>query len=170
MRKFLANYDIIELKSRLSSVIEVKNNDDIQTHFRQIFLLLDEGKDSGTIENESFKIWTHEQGPTGATGIFYPIIEGIVKPSHQGLEIEFKSKMNLIGRTVFFIIAFLMAYITLSGIIIQENNDFKFLIRRILVGGVFFGGMLFIPLYIHFRTSKIIKNFFIKELELRQID
>lgn len=170
MRKFLANYDMIELKSRLSSIIEVENNDDIQTHFRQIFLLKDHGKDSGSIDKESFKIWTHEQGPTGATGIFYPIIEGFVKPTHQGLEIEFKSKMNLIGWAAFFILVILMAYITISGIIIQENNDFKFLIRRILVGGVFFGGMLFIPLYIHFRTSKIIKNYIIKKLELRQIN
>lgn len=168
-RKFLADYDLIELKSRLNSIIEINSEDNLRTHFRQIVLLKDEGKVSGIIKNNNFKIWTHEQGRTGATGIFYPIIEGCARPLSKGLEIEFKSKMNMIGRIVFLIIAILIAYVTLTGIVIQENNEFKYLIRRIFVGGVFFCGMLFIPSLILFRTAKIVKQHLIKGLELSLI-
>ena len=155
------------LMLRLNSIIEIENKDDFKTHFRQTILFKDESKLSGTVENNQFKIWTHEQGRSGATGIFYPIVTGQFKPLSHGLEIKLNSKMNVIGKIVCILIGIMLAYVITSDFIIQENNDMKYLIRRILAGTVLFGLMFSVPSVIYFRTSKIIKQYLIKELELR---
>jgi hypothetical protein len=165
--RFFADYDLKELQSRLKSIIEVENKDSFRTHFRQAVLLRDECKVSGTVTNDNFKIWTHEQGRSGATGIFYPVIEGRPRPLSQGLEIEFKSRMNFIGRTLFLLLIIMLAYGILTGIVIQENNELKYLVPRFLIGTVLFGLMISVPTFIHFRASKITKEYLVKELELR---
>ncbi len=165
--RFLADYDLNELNEKLNSIIEVKNEDNLKTHLRQTLLFKDEGLVSGTVTNYNFKIWTHEQGRSGATGIFYPIIEGTPRQLSRGLEIEFKSKMNIIGRTIFLLIIIGVGYGITTGIIIQENNDIKFLIPRFLIGVVLFGLFISVPTFIHSRTARITKQYLIKELGLK---
>ncbi len=165
--RFLADYDLNELKEKLNSIIEVKNEDNLKTHLRQTLLFKDEGLVSGTVTNDNFKIWTHEQGRSGATGIFYPIIEGRPRQLSRGLEIEFKSKMNIIGRTIFLLIAVGIGYAITTGIIIQDDNDIKYLIPRFLIGTVLFGLFISVPSFIHIRTSRITKQYLIKELGLK---
>jgi hypothetical protein len=165
--KFLADYDLNELKSKLNSIIEVRREDKLKTHLRQTLLFKDEGLVSGTITNDNFKVWTHEQGRSGATGIFYPIIEGRPRQLCRGLEIELKSKMNIIGRTVFLLIAIGIGYAITTGIIIQDDNDMKYLIPRFLIGTVLLGLFISVPSFIHIRTSRIIKQYLIKELGLK---
>lgn len=165
--KFLADYDLNELKEKLNSIIEVKNEDNLKTHLRQALLFKGEGLVSGTVTNDNFKIWTHEQGGSGVTGIFYPIIEGRPRQLSRGIEIEFKSKMNIIGRTLFLLIAVGIGYTITTGIIIQDNNDIKYLIPRFLIGSVLFGLFLSLPTIIHMRASRITKQYLIKELGLR---
>jgi len=165
--RFLADYDLNQLKEKLNSIIEVKNEDNVKTHLRQTLLFKDEGLVSGTINNESFKIWTHEQGRSGVTGIFYPIIEGLPRKLSGGLEIEFKSKMNIIGRTIFLLIIIGVGYVITTGIIIQEDNDIQFLIPRFLIGAVLFGLFISLPTFIHIRTSRITKQYLVKELGLK---
>ncbi len=165
--RFFADYDSNGLKQKLNSIIQVKNEDNLKTHLRQTVLFKDEGLVSGTMNNESFKIWTHEQGRYGATGIFYPIIEGRTRLLSQGLEIEFKSKMNIIGRTIFLLIMIGAGYGITTGIIIQENNDIKFLIPRFLIGIFLFGLFISVPIFTHYRTSRITKQYLIKELGLK---
>ncbi|MFN7331211.1 MAG: hypothetical protein ACK5UP_17090, partial [Bacteroidota bacterium] len=115
----------------------------------------------------NFKIWTHEQGRSGVTGIFYPIIEGRPRQLSRGLEIEFKSKMNIIGQTIFLLIAIGVGYGIITGIIIQDNNDMKYLIPRFLIGTVLFGLFISVPSFIHIRTARITKQYLIKELGLK---
>jgi hypothetical protein len=165
--RFLADYDLNELNEKLDSIIEVKNEDDLKTHLRQIIFFKDEGLVSGTITDYNFKIWTHEQGRSGTTGIFYPVIEGRPKQISTGLEIEFKSKVNIVGRTVFLLIAIGIGYAIATGIIIQENNDLKFLIPRFLIGLLLFGLFIAIPTLIQNQTTKTIKIFLIKALGLK---
>jgi hypothetical protein len=165
--RFLADYDLNELKEKLNSIIEVKNEDSLKTHLRQTLLFKDEGLVSGTVTNYNFKIWTHEQGRSGATGIFYPIIEGTPRQLSCGLEIEFKSKMNIIGRAIFLLITIGVGYGITTGIIIQENNDINFLIPRFLIGVVLFGLFISVPTFIHSRTTRITKQYLIKELGLK---
>lgn len=167
MTTFLADYDLNELKKRLNSIIEVKNEDNLKTHLRQTLLFKDEGLVSGTFNTDNFKIWTHEQGRMGATGIFYSIIEGHPRQLSHGLEIQFKSKMNIIGRTIFLLIAIGIGYAITTGIIIQDNNDIKFLIPRLLIGLVLFELLITVPTFIHARTSRITKQYLIKELGLK---
>ena len=165
--RFLADYDLTELKQRINSIIQVKNEDNLKTHLRQILLFKDEGLVSGTMNNENFKIWTHEQSFFGTTNIFYPIIEGLPRQLSRGLEIEFKSRMNIIGRTIFLLIIIGVGYGITTGIIIQENNDIRFLIPRFLIGTVLFGLSISVPTFIHISTVKITKQYLIKELGLK---
>jgi len=165
--KYFWDKDVKGLKTKLDSIIEVENEDNLKTHFRQTILFKDSGKVSGTINQDNFKIWTHEQGRGGVTGIFYPIVQGRFRPLSQGLEIEFKSKMNIIGKGVFIGIAIMLAYGILTGIVIQENNEMRFVIPRLLIGTVLFGLMISVPTFIYFKTSRTIKEHLTKELGLR---
>jgi hypothetical protein len=165
--KLFWDKDSKELKAKLDSIIEVENEDNLKTHFRQTILFKDEGKVSGTVGQDNFKLWTHEQGRRWATGIFYPIVFGQFRPLSQGLEIELKSKMNIIGKVVFIAIATLLAYGILTGIVIQDNNEMRFVIPRLLIGTVLFGLMISVPTFIYFKTSKTIKEYLTKELGLR---
>lgn len=158
-----------ELKSKLNSIIDVPNEDNLRTHFRQTILFREENKVSGAIQQDGFKIWTHEQGRGGVTGIFYPIIQGQFRPLSQGLEIEFNSRMNIIGKVVFVAIATMLVYGIMTGIVIQDNNEMRFVIPRLLIGIVIFGLMISIPSFIYFRTSRVIKKALIKELGLRNL-
>src|SRR5690348_15204870 len=143
--KYYWDKDVEELKSKLKSIIDVSNEDNFWTHFRQTILLKDWNRVSGTIKQDSFKIWTHQQGRRGVTGIFYPIVEGQFRPLGQGLEIGFKSKMNSIGKVVFIAITTMLAYGIVTGIVIQENNEMRFVIPRLLLGTVIFGLMISVP-------------------------
>src|SRR5688500_5493613 len=116
--KLFWDKDAIELKARLDSIIEVENEDNLRTHFRQTILFKDNGMVSGTINQDNFKIWIHEQGRIGVTGIFYPVVQGQFKPLSQGTEIEFKAKMNIIGQAVFLVIATILAYGIVTAIVI----------------------------------------------------
>jgi len=165
--KLFTDDNIERFKSRLNSIIEVENKDDLRTHFRQTILFKDENKVSGNVENNEFKIWTHEQGRRGVTGIFYPIVIGQFKPLEQGLEIELKSKMNIIGRIVFIAVAILLAYGILTGIVIQSNNEIRYLIPRLLIGTILIGLMISVPSFIYFKTSRTVKEYLTKELGLR---
>ena len=168
-RKYYWDNDVEELKSRLNTIIDVQNEDTFRTHFAQTILFKDEYKVSGTIKQESFKIWTHEQGRGGMTGIFYPIVQGRFRPLSQGLEIEFKSKMNIIGKVVFVASSTILAYAMVTGIVIQENNEMRFVIARLLLGTVLFGLMISVPSFIYFKTCRTIKKALIKELGLRDV-
>jgi hypothetical protein len=163
---FLVDYDLNELRKRLNSIIDVENQDNVKTHLRQTLLFKDEGLVSGMILNDTFKIWTHEQGANGVTGIFYPIIEGRSRQLSHGVEIELKSKMNVVGRSVFLLIAVGIGYAITTEIVIQEDNDMRFLIPRFLIGALMFGLFISLPTYIHLRTSRITKQYLIKKLIL----
>jgi hypothetical protein len=165
--KYFWDKDVKELKTKLDSIIDVENEDNLKTHFRQTILFKDNGKVSGTVNRDNFKIWTHEQGRGGVTGIFYPIVQGQFRPLSQGLEIEFKSKMNIIGKGVFIGIAVMLAYGIVTGIVIQENNEMRFVIPRLLIGTVLFGLMISVPTFIYFKTSRTMKEHLTKELGLR---
>lgn len=165
--KLIWDKDEKELKSKLHSIIEVENEDTLKTHFHQTILSKDNGKVCGTVNQNNFKIWIHEQGRRGATGIFYPIVHGEFRPLSQGLEIELKSKMNIIGKMAFAIITTIFAYGIVTGLVIQENNEIRFLIPRLLIGAVLFVLMISVPTFIYLKTSRTIKEFLSKELGLR---
>jgi hypothetical protein len=167
MTKFLVDYDFNELTKRLDSIIEVRNEDNLKTHLKQTLLFKDLSVVSGSIDNSSFKIWTNDQKSSGATGIFYPIVEGRLKQLSRGIEIEFSSKMNPVGRVIFFLISIGVGYAITTGIIIQENNDLKFLIPRFLIGTLLFGLFISLPTFIHVRTTRITKQYLIDKLGLK---
>lgn len=164
---FYCDKDVSEFRSKLNSIIEVRNEDNLRTHFRQTILFKDESKVSGVINHGDFTIWFHEQGRRGITGIFYPIVSGLFRPLSHGLEIELKSKMNIVGKIVFIGIAAMLAYGIVTGIVIQENNEMRFIIPRLFIGTILFGLMISVPFFIYFKTARTIKAYLAKELGLK---
>lgn len=160
------NGDRAAQESRLNSIIEVENEDNLKTHFRQIVLFKDDGKISGVIYPDRFKIWIQKQGRSGVTGIFYPIIEAQMRYSHRGIAVAFSSKMNIIGRFFCFIGGTVLVYGIATGIVIQENNEMRFIIPRLLAGALLFLLASLVPAAIYFRTSRIVKTHVIRELGL----
>jgi len=165
-KKFFTHYDLKELKSQLRLMIEVEAEDNFLTHFRQTMLFKNEEMVSGNIKNDSFKLWIHEQGRLGLTGVFYPVVRGKLNPLSQGTEIKINSKMNSIGRAIFLLITAAMAYGVLQSIVIQENNELQYLIPRALMGMLLLGLMCTVPLVIHLKTSGLIKKYLVDELKL----
>jgi len=166
-KKYYSKYGMNEFVTRLHSIIDIEKEDGLKTHLRQSLMFEDEERVSGKIFNDGFKIWTHEQGRIGVTGIFYPIIEGRAKPLSQGLEIEFKSRMNPLSQLIYSLLAVFFSFYVVTRIVIQENNELKFLIPRTIVALILFGLMMSVPSFIYFRTSKIAKQYLAKELELK---
>lgn len=165
-KKFLTNYDLKELKSKLHLMIEVEAEDYFLTHFRQTMLFKNEEVVSGNIKNDSFRLWIHEQGRLGLTGVFYPVVRGKLNPLSQGTEIKINSKMNSIGRAIFLLITSAIAYGVLQSIVIQENNELQYLIPRALMGILLVGLMCTVPLVIHLKASSVIKKYLVDELKL----
>ncbi|MEO8148796.1 MAG: hypothetical protein ABI723_14220 [Bacteroidia bacterium] len=166
-KTFLANYDSHELKTRLNSLIEVKSEDTLKNHFQQTMFFKNDRKVSGTIKKESFKIWFCDE-IGGLTGMFYPIIEGTHKPNDDGLEIAFKSKPNIISRIFYVTMSAAMAYVVTFGIIIQEDNPIKYLFYRAIAGAVLFGLMMSLPTILYFKLTSDMKEYLIKELDLKK--
>lgn len=164
---FFSNQDAVALKAKLKSIIEVENEDNLKTHFGHSFLFKDDAKLSGTINHDTFKIWVQEQGRTGITGIFYPIVAGRLRSLNQGLEIEFKFKMN-VRRSVLIGIATMLAYGILTGIVLHENNETRYLIPRLFIGLILLGLMLSAPSFVYFKTSRTIIAYLVRELGLRK--
>ena len=154
--RLYGDYDFKELKSKLKLLIEIKCEDCLHTHFQQVFLFKNGGKVCGSINKDSFKIWIQEQGRAGATGVFYPIIEGSSQPLEGG-----------VGRAFFLLVTIGLSCGLLTGIGIQE--DIAGWILRSLVNLVIIGLFLTVPLFTYFRTSRIIKKYLIKELDLTYI-
>ncbi|WP_339607275.1 hypothetical protein [uncultured Roseivirga sp.] len=165
-KKFFTNYDLKELKPKLSLIIEDEDDDAFKTHFSQIFFAKHDDRVTGYLRNESFKLWVYDSEAAGSTGIFYPTIKGNLIPRSQGTEIQFSSKMNVIGRTVFLTFNLILSFGILTEIVIQETNELKYLIPRALMGMFLLGLVSTAPLLLYFRTLRIRKTHLINELKL----
>jgi hypothetical protein len=160
--KYYEDKGILELEEKLNSIIEIENEDNLRTHFQNGILKINNTKVSGEIINNTFKIWT-----TDKLGVFYPVVLGNFKSINNGIEIELSSKMNIIGKALCAGLMTILAYAIIFGIIIQENNEIRFLILRSIVGLIIYGLMLSLPIIIYKRTSKALINYLIEELKIR---
>lgn len=161
-----SNNKIAHLKSKLSSLIERTADDNLKTHLRQIFLFDNEAKLLGNISQTGFRVWIHEQGRSGVTGAFYPVVHGHFSLSTRGVQVSLRSKMNIVGKIIVLVVASLISYGLLTNIILQNDNSIKYLIPRIFVSMVILTLMMSVPLFIHFRTSRIVKRYLVSELGL----
>jgi len=163
--KLTTNLSIETVRLRIKSLIEFESTDRFKTHFNQIFNNANDKYVLGTVEDNSFKIWIG--GRRGVTGIFYPIINGTLIKTTNGVDILIKSRMNVIGRIFFIPYSLFMAFYVLTAIVIQERNDLKFLIPRIFIALVLYALMTSVPTVIYFRTSRIVKRHVIEGLRKR---
>ena len=102
------------------------------------------------------------------TEVFYPILYGTFTAKGTGTSVLVKSKLNEIGLVLTTIIYSIVAYAIITGIVIQVDNSFNFLIRR---AGIAFLLFLFfssfpIILYRHIRSRVL--EFLTAELQLKK--
>ena len=165
--KLTTNLSIETVRLRLKSLIEIECTDTFKNHFDQIFKSKNDTRLLGTVENYNFKIWISDN--RGVTGMFYPIIKGNFIKTRNGIDIKIRSQMNMIGLAFFLAYSFSVAYYVLTAIVIQEQNDIKFLIPRFFIALILYGLFTSVPTVNYLRTSKIVKRHVIEGLRKRNV-
>jgi hypothetical protein len=169
-RHYKSGDEIDQVRSRLLSLIECKAEDNLKTHLQQTFLFKNEGKLLGSVDKKLFNVWIHEQGRSGATGIFYPVMYGQFTAMTDGTGVNLDSNMNIVGKLALIVISALISCGLVTGIVIQEDNSIEYLIPRLLISMALLTLMMSVPLFIYFRTSRVIKNRLALQLGLELIE
>jgi len=162
---YFADCDSDELSHRILNLIQVKRDDKLITHFKQSFLMNDQFKTSGNMEGNTFRIWV-PRSPW--SGIFYPVLIGQATKMENGIQVELKTKMNSLIHWPFYAIAAILMYGIFSGIVIQDNNEIRFLIPRMAVSALLFVLILALPVVILKNTEKELMQKVALELNLKK--
>jgi hypothetical protein len=85
---------------------------------------------SGTVNQQEFKVWKYNYW----VGLFHPVVYGKIDSKNDKPKIVISSKMNLLGQLIAILLLGLWTYGILTGMVIQEDNSWTFLWRRILIG------------------------------------
>ena len=112
------------IKFSIQKEIRYRRNNSLWNHFLTIVKFNSDGL-SGKATVDNFIVWTYSRW----TGIFYPIITGHLLED----KIKIDSKMNPVGQIFAVLIAGLYSYALLIGVVIQEDNSWEFLWKRIVV-------------------------------------
>lgn len=160
-----SNLSYQEITERLQSIIEINTNDSFVTHLKYIVLRENNGLNTGQLKRKSFKFWIHD---FYSTGPFYPVFHADIRGLTRGYEISLKHKMNIAGLFLFLLIYIPLAYVLLTEIIIQENNQLHFLVRRTLVASFLYLLFMTFPLFTYFRTLKLTRNYLLEQLDFNE--
>jgi hypothetical protein len=153
---FESDYNPTELRDKLNDLIEYQREDNLSSHLQNIFSKRMDSI-SGKVESNDFVIWRHSYI---WSDMFYSVINGRIINNRNSCCIELKSKLNIFGSSLAVMISILLGYGILTGIVIQNDNSFRFIIWRLLVGLILFLLMQTVPIIAYFdskrRTIKIL--------------
>ncbi|NVN94299.1 MAG: hypothetical protein HXX18_03340 [Bacteroidetes bacterium] len=115
---------------------------------------------SGEIKENEFKIWNycHFWGR-----VFYAVIHGKVTFQNSKQKVILKTKMNIIGRCISIIILGFLVYGAITGIILQQDNSWTFLWKRIIAALVFVSPLI-IAIRLIYRLERNIQIGKLKEI------
>lgn len=94
------------------------------------FLQLEFHHYHGNVSNGKFRIWKLSLWIMA----FYPVIHGTIDQTGEKPKVTLRTKMNSFGLTILVVIMGFWAFGIIDQVIIQENNDWTFLWKRILIG------------------------------------
>jgi hypothetical protein len=112
----------------------------IWNHFKNCFWKFNHDY-SGNINPNGFTLWRYSHW----VGIFYPIITGEFVKQNDKQILQLRSKINPLVILIFTPLYLFLFYGIITGIIIQEDNSWKFLWKRILAGIFLFSLFLIAP-------------------------
>jgi hypothetical protein len=117
----------------------------------------------GKFENNDFAVWRYDYF---LTGMFYSVITGKIENFGDSFIIELKPKFNLFGKFFVLLISLSVGYGILTGIVIQEDNSFKFLIWRLLLGLIIFILFQVVPIFGYLDSQKKTLGLLTEKLKL----
>ena len=164
MNHFISVLELSTFRSKLNK-LTLHRKDDFSTRFKQFFLIRDQSELTGTVSNHEFVIWTYDSHLTGA---FFPIFHGTISAYGTGTSINMRTRMNEIGIFFTVLIYGMIAYALTTGIIIQEDNSFNFLIRRIGVAILIFYLFASFPIFLYRHVRNKVLEFLTNELKLKR--
>ncbi len=164
MNHLLSDLELSTFRNKLNK-LTLPRTDNFWTRFKQFFLIRDQSELTGTVSNYEFVIWTYDSHLTGA---FFPIFYGTFTAYGTGTSIHMRTKMNEIGIFITVLIYGMIAYALTTGIIIQEDNSFNFLIRRIGVAILIFSLFAYFPIFLYRHVRNRVLEFLTNELELKR--
>lgn len=117
------------INNALEKAIKHQRENSLWNHLLTVVRIDNDGL-SGKVTQDGFKVWIYSH----RVGIFHPVIYGTINSTKEKINVQIKSKMNPLGRLFSVLILGLWTYGVVSGIIIQDDNSWTFLWKRILIG------------------------------------
>lgn len=116
------NQTILKL---VNKEIKYQRENSLWSHLLTVVRIDNDGL-SGKVTHNGFKVWIFSHW----VGVFHPVIYGTFDKN----KLQIESKMNPLGRLFVILILGMWTYAIASGVIIQDDNSWTFLWRRILIG------------------------------------
>ena len=162
--KYISDYNSTELKNKLNDLIKLRSEDKFSSHFQNV-ISNRTNTISGKIKEKNFVIWHYKYF---WSGMFYSVIDGKISDNGETYFIELRTKLNSFGFILISIISCVLGKVILSGIVLQENNSYKFVVLRLLVGIVLFLLFQSVPLLTYRSSKKETVEMLTKKLKLRK--
>jgi hypothetical protein len=151
------NTDGIEFQTRVNKLITLPESNSLKNHIFKS----NKGGD-GTVRGEfkegKFTLWRTNKTWSGN---FYPIFKGYHFKINEMDVLEIKTRFNPFAEIIVLVISIVLAYGIITGIIIQSDNEFRFLLRRSVIGIVLFIIFQSVPIFSYYNS----KNQTLKEFE-----
>lgn len=121
---------------KVKMVIVYQRTDSLLNHFLTTLTLKHDY--SGSVQKDSFIIWSLSHW----IGLLYPVIRGTISNESGKPKVTLRAELNSFGRILIFGLLGLITYGIISGVIIQDDNSWPFLWKKILLGI----GLILIPI------------------------
>ena len=156
--KFESDYNPIEFKEKLNDLIEFQREDNLSSHLKNVFSKRMDSI-SGKVDINDFVIWRHSYI---WSDMFYSVFNGEIIDNSDSYHIQLKSKLNIFGMALVIVFSLFLGYGLLTGIVIQNDNSFRFIIWRLIAALILFTIMQTVPIVAYFdskrRTMKILSE------------
>lgn len=113
----------------LDKSIKYQRENSLWNHLLTVVRIDNDGL-SGKVTQDGFKVWIYSHW----VGIFHPVIYGTINSTKEKIKIQIESKMNPLGRLFSALILGFWTYGIVLGVVIQDDNSWTFLWKRILIG------------------------------------
>ena len=165
-RTYKTNQSKIEVIRSLRSLVDHEGETGIKDHFRYIFNSKYREVLMGNFDSDPYRIWplyTTNLSRGVRLNIFYPIIK--IKLLNQSeTHLTFSQQMNPFGLIISLLYVAVLAYIVITGIVVQENMDTNFVINRSLVALMVMAVFTAPLILVYNSTARKLRNEILKKI------
>lgn len=154
-----------EFQSRMKRLIDIEEANLIKNHWHRNTWGSDE-KVRGKTTGDKFIIWRTNRS---WNGVLYPIFIGKISRIGETAILKLEVRFNRVAEIIVGLVALSLIYGIVTGIVIQENNELKFLLRRGIVGVILFLIFQTVPLISFYSLKNQTLKGLEKYFELRRI-